>query len=65
MKADKADLEKVFELKSNKIDFENILDVQNIMSKQFKHILVLFIEIVNYETSKVHNTRQGQEKRIQ
>lgn len=57
MKADKNDLEKVFELKCNKIDFENVLDIQNIMCKQFKHILVLFIEIVNCETTKAHDTR--------
>lgn len=59
MKADKNDLERVCELKCNKIDFENILDIQNIMCKQFKHILVLFIEMLNCETSKVHDTRQG------
>ena len=64
MKADKNDLERVCELKCNKIDFENILDIQNIMCKQFKHILVLFFEMLNCETSKVHDTRQGQEKKL-
>lgn len=65
MKADKSDLERVCEVKCNKIDFENVLDIQNIMCKQFKHILVLFIEMLNCETSKVHDTRQGQEKKMQ
>lgn len=59
MKADKNDLERVCELKCNKIDFENVLDIQNIMCKQFKQILVLFIEMLNCETSKAHDTRQG------
>lgn len=47
MKADKTDLEKLFEIKSNKIDIENVLDIQTIIGKQFKHILVLFMEITN------------------
>lgn len=33
MKADKHDLEKLFEIKSNKIDIENVLDIQTIMGK--------------------------------
>jgi hypothetical protein len=33
MKADRADLEKLFEIKSNKIDIENVLDIQTIMGK--------------------------------
>jgi hypothetical protein len=33
MKADKTELDKLYEQKTNKIDFENILDIQEIMSK--------------------------------
>lgn len=47
MKADKVDIEKLFEIKSNKIDTDNMLEVQDIMNKQFKHILILFIELLN------------------
>lgn len=47
MKADVTDLERLYELKINKVDFENVLDIQSVMSKQFKHILVLFMEIIN------------------
>ena len=45
-KADKEEIGKIVELKSNKIDLENLTNVQGIMIKQFKHILVLFVESV-------------------
>lgn len=64
LKADKQDLDKVFALKMNKVDFENVLDIQSVMSKQFKHLLVLFIEIINCQVSKVNDTRISQEKKI-
>ena len=57
MKADKSDLDKIYDVKCNKIDFENCLDIQNIMSKQFKHIVVLFIEMMNFENEKGHSTK--------
>ena len=47
LKADKEDLEKIHLAKCSKMDSEVIKDVQNIMCKQFKHILILFVEIVN------------------
>ena len=46
LKADKEDVEKLQKNKSNKIDTDNMLDVQQIMQNQLRHILVLFIEIV-------------------
>lgn len=64
MKAEKKDIERLFELKSNKIDIENILDVQTIMSKQFKHILVLFVEITNCLQVKANDTKGSLEKRL-
>ena len=57
MKADKKDLDRLYDVKCNKIEFENCLDIQNIMCKQFKHILVLFIEMMNLETGKIHSTK--------
>ena len=65
LKADKTEIERLYELKSNKVDQENILDVQTIMSKQFKHVLVLFIEIINCQTMKAKETKNGLEQRIQ
>ena len=47
MKADKVDIEKIYEIKSDKMDTDNMLDVQAMMQKQFKHMLVLFIELIN------------------
>lgn len=61
LKADKTEIERLYELKSNKVDQENILDVQTIMSKQFKHVLVLFIEIINCQTMKAKETKNGLE----
>jgi hypothetical protein len=47
MKADKVDIEKMYEIKSNKTDTDNMLDVQEMMYKQMKHMLVLFVELIN------------------
>ena len=58
------DIERLYELKSNKIDVENVLDVQTIMSKQFKHILVLFVEITNCQMLKANDTKQGLDTRL-
>ena len=57
MKADKSELDKLYEQKTNKIDFENILDIQEIMSKQFKHIVVLFIEMLNCYNVKLNESK--------
>lgn len=65
MKADKVDLEKLYEIKSNKIDTDNMLDIQQMMQKQFKHILVLFIELINLHHLKADDTRGSFEKRQQ
>lgn len=64
MKAEKKDIERLYELKSNKIDVENVLDVQTIMSKQFKQMLVLFVEITNCQMLKANDTKQSLEKRL-
>ena len=65
MKADKVDLEKLYEIKSNKVDTDNMLDIQQMMQKQFKHILVLFIELINVHHLKADETRGSFEKRQQ
>ena len=46
-KADVSELEKLNELKSNKVYSEAIIDIQTILSKQLKQLLVLFVEITN------------------
>lgn len=49
MKADKIDIEKLYDIKSNKIETDNMINVQQIFSKQFKQILVLFIELISLQ----------------
>lgn len=63
MKADKMDIEKLYEIKSNKAETDNMIDVQTMMHKQFKHILVLFIELLNIQSVKSDDTRGVIEKR--
>ena len=63
MKADKIDIEKIYDIKSNKIDTDNMLEVQAMMHKQFKHILVLFIEFINIQSVRADDTRGAFEKR--
>jgi len=47
MKADRLDIEKLFEIKSNVTDTENMIECQGVLTKHTKHILILFIEILN------------------
>lgn len=46
MKANRDDVDKLNEVKTNKMDSEQQLQAFNVLSKQFKHILVLFIESI-------------------
>jgi hypothetical protein len=65
MKADQTDIERLYEVKINRVDFESMLDVQGVMSKQLKHIMVLMIEVIGCVQGKVSDTRQGQTKRLE
>lgn len=64
MKADRESIDILHKVKTNKIDTEMIKDVQIMMSKQFKQILVLFVEMVNCQTAKLHESKHTYEGRI-
>ena len=63
MKADKVDIERIYEIKSNKTDTDNMLEVQAMMQKQMKHTLVLFLELVNLQSVRADDTRGSYETR--
>lgn len=63
-KADREEMERNLAMKSNKIDFENMLDVQGVLVKQFQQMLVLFIEVVNCQVVKPNDTKSGIEKKV-
>ena len=65
MKADKVDIERIYEIKSNKTDTDNMLEVQAMMQKQMKHTLVLFLELVNLQSVRADDTRGSYETRQQ
>lgn len=65
MKADQSDLERLYEVKINRVDFENMLDVQGVMSKQLKHVMVLMIELIGCMQGKAQDTTQSRNKRIE
>lgn len=54
MKADKIDVEKLYEMKSDRIETTKMMKVQGILADQFKHILVLFVELIDLRTNNVH-----------
>jgi hypothetical protein len=56
MKADKVDLERLYELKSNKVDTDSMIGSQHTISKQFQHILVLFIEVISLLQTRPNDT---------
>lgn len=63
MKADKVDIERLFDIKSNKTDTENMLEVSAMMQKQLKHMLVLFLELVSIQSVRAEDTRGSFERR--
>jgi len=50
-KADQTELQALFELKSNKVDTEQIMNSQQMLSRQIKHLIVLFMESVKVQIS--------------
>lgn len=64
LKADKMELEKLFSLKSDKNEMNNIIQLQKIMSRQFKYILVLFIEFINMQKIRADDTKGSFETRL-
>ena len=64
LKADKMELEKLFSLKSDKGEMDNIVLLQKIMSRQFKYILVLFIEFINMQKIRADDTKGSFETRL-
>lgn len=44
MKADKSDFERLYELKTNKIDTEHVMNSVSTLSRQLKNLVVLFME---------------------
>ena len=63
MKADRLDIEKLFEIKSNISDTQNMIECQQVLTDHTKHVLVLFIEILNLQTIKAGDPVQQREKR--
>lgn len=53
-KADREQIDVLHKVKQNKIDSELIKDVQIVMCKMFKQILVLFVEVVNCQVARVN-----------
>lgn len=47
------------------MDAEIMKDVQSVLSKQFKHIVVLLVEVVNCQTPKLQESRQTFDKRLE
>lgn len=64
MKADKIDVEKLYEIKSDRIETTKMMKVQGILADQFKHILVLFVELIDLRTNNVH-TQGSMENKYQ
>ena len=48
-KADQTELQALFEMKTNKVDTEQVMNSQIVLSRQMKHLAVLFIESVKVQ----------------
>lgn len=63
LKADQNDLEKINEMKTNKIDTENMMDLIIEMNRLLQHIIVLLNETLKINLIKANDTRQARENR--
>jgi len=63
LKADQNDLEKLHEIKTNKVDTENLIDLIIEMNRLVQHIIVLQNETLKINLIKANDTRQAKENR--
>ena len=61
IKVDKKDMEKMNELKSNKVDTENLIDGLNTLNKQIQHVILIQNEALKLNIAKGDDTRKGKE----
>jgi hypothetical protein len=57
MKANKSDIDRLNDIKCNKIEVELMHNSVSVLSKQFKHILVLFMESIKGSLMNAHETQ--------
>ena len=62
-KADQDDLEKLHEMKTNKVDTENLIDLIIEMNRLVQHIIVLQNETLKINLIKANDTRVARENR--
>lgn len=63
LKADQNDLEKLHEMKTNKEDTENMIDLIVEMNRLIQHIIVLLNETLKINLIKANDTRLARENR--
>ena len=64
LKADKNDLEKIHEIKTNKEDTENMMDLIVEMNQQIQHTVVLLNETLRLNLQKPSDTKLSKENRL-
>jgi hypothetical protein len=63
LKVDKKDMERLNEIKSNKVDTENLIDSINTLNKQIQHVILILSEGLKLNIAKGDDTRQGKENK--
>ena len=63
MKIDRHDLEKLNEMKSNKVDVENMIDGINTLNKQVQHVILILNEAIKLNVMKGEDTKLAKEHR--
>jgi phosphoribosylformylglycinamidine (FGAM) synthase PurS component len=62
-KADKIDIEKMYEIKADKKETTNVVQAVKSMTDFFKQILVMFISLASAQTIKANDTTNSIENR--
>lgn len=63
MKADKVDIEKLYEIKSDKFVTDKMLHVQQIISTHLKHMLIFFSELIDLHSRQAMDNKIEHERR--
>lgn len=57
MKADKVDIEKLYEIKSDRFVTDKMLHVQQILSTHLKHVLIFFSELIDLHSRQAMDNK--------
>lgn len=63
-KVDKADFLKIHELKANKSEFENLMDMIKVINQQLQQTIVMLSEAIKIDMSREVDTKNAHDTKV-